>query len=188
MTVRHVRCIIVGCAGAGKTTLLRKLKNLTFEEIKSIESTEIVDVHVNCLCLDTERDENDNSDNEDTTEDTALLVSHKIKIEIAKEDINEKSRTLLSNSPDKALAKSKSNSCSSLYTLEKTHGQSESNEFIRFDSAHDGDERYALSKIIDDIKKLPSENLIRPRITFVDFAGQSLYYSFHQVYLSPSIS
>lgn len=49
MTVRHVRCIIVGCAGAGKTTLLRRLKNLTFEEIKSTESTEIVDVHVNCF-------------------------------------------------------------------------------------------------------------------------------------------
>lgn len=49
LTVRHVRCIIVGCAGAGKTTLLRRLKNLTFEEIKSIESTKIVDVHVNCF-------------------------------------------------------------------------------------------------------------------------------------------
>lgn len=98
-----------------------------------------------------ERDENDNSDNEDTTEDTALLLSSKFKIEIAKEDINEKSRTLLSNSPDKALAKSKSNSCSSLYTLEETHGKSETNEFIRFDNAHDDDEQYALSKIIDDI-------------------------------------
>lgn len=49
LTVHHVRCIIVGCAGAGKTTLLRRLKNLTFEEIKSTESTEIVDVHVNCF-------------------------------------------------------------------------------------------------------------------------------------------
>lgn len=114
-----------------------------------------------------------------------MLLSHKCKIEIAKEDINEKSRTLLSNSPDKALAKSKSNSCSSLYTLEETHGKSESSEFNRFDDAHDDDERYALSKIMDDIKKLPSEKLIRPRITFVDFAGQSLYYAFHQIYLSP---
>lgn len=49
LTVRHVRCIIVGCACAGKTTLLRRLKNLTFEEIKSRELTKIVDVHVNCF-------------------------------------------------------------------------------------------------------------------------------------------
>lgn len=49
LTVRHVRCIIVGCASAGKTTLWRRLKNLTFEEIKFRESTEIVDVHVNCF-------------------------------------------------------------------------------------------------------------------------------------------
>lgn len=114
-----------------------------------------------------------------------MLLLPKCKMEIAKEEKNEKSRTILSNSPGKALAKSKSNSSSSLYTQEKTHGKSESNEFIRCDDAHDDDERYAISKIIDDIKKLPSENLIRPRITFLDFAGQSLYYAFHQIYLSP---
>lgn len=48
-TVCHVRCIIVGCAGAGKTTLLQRLQNLTFEELKFTESTEIVDVHVKCF-------------------------------------------------------------------------------------------------------------------------------------------
>lgn len=69
--------------------------------------------------------------------------------------------------------------------IEKTHVKSKSNEFIRIDDAHDDDERYAISKIMDDLKKLPSENLIRPRITFLDFAGQSLYYTFHQIYLSP---
>lgn len=41
MTVCRVRCILVGCKGAGKTTLLRRLGNVTFEELKSIESTEI---------------------------------------------------------------------------------------------------------------------------------------------------
>lgn len=114
-----------------------------------------------------------------------MLPLPKCKMEITKEDINEKSRTLLSNSPGKTLAKSKSYSCSSLYTQEETHGKSESNQFVRFDKAHDDDERYAISKIMDDIKKLPSENPIRPRITFLDFAGQSLYYAFHQIYLSP---
>lgn len=49
MTVRHVRCIIVGCEGAGKTTLLRRLENLTLKELTAINSTEVVDVHVNCF-------------------------------------------------------------------------------------------------------------------------------------------
>lgn len=109
-----------------------------------------------------------------------MLLLPKCKMEIAEEGKNEKSRTLLSNSPGKALAKSISNNCSSLNTQEEAHGKSESNEFIRFD-----DERYAILKIMDDIEKLPSENLTRPRITFLDFAGQSLYYAFHQIYLSP---
>lgn len=49
LTVRHVRCIIVGCEGAGKTTLLRRLENLTLKELTAINSTEVVDVHVNCF-------------------------------------------------------------------------------------------------------------------------------------------
>lgn len=114
-----------------------------------------------------------------------MLCLPECTTEIVKEDTDEKSRTLLSNFPDKALANSKRNNCSSLYTQEETHGKSESNEFIRIDKAYDDDERYAISKIIDDIKNLSSENLIRPRITFLDFAGQSLYYAFHQIYLSP---
>lgn len=47
LTIRQVRCIILGCAGAGKTTLLKRLQNVPYKELKKIESTEIVDVHVN---------------------------------------------------------------------------------------------------------------------------------------------
>lgn len=47
LTVRHVRCIIVGCGGAGKTTLLRRLQNAKFKDLKNIERTELIDVHVN---------------------------------------------------------------------------------------------------------------------------------------------
>lgn len=47
MTVRHVRCIILGCGGAGKTTLLRRLQNANFKDLKKIKVTELVDVHVN---------------------------------------------------------------------------------------------------------------------------------------------
>lgn len=47
LTVRHVRCIIVGCSGAGKTTLLRRLQNAKLKDLKNIERTELIDVHVN---------------------------------------------------------------------------------------------------------------------------------------------
>lgn len=47
LTVCHVRCIIVGCGKAGKTTLLKRLQNLSYDEIKQTESTEMVDFHVN---------------------------------------------------------------------------------------------------------------------------------------------
>lgn len=47
MTVRHVRCILLGCGGAGKTTLLRRLQNANFKDLKKIKVTELVDVHVN---------------------------------------------------------------------------------------------------------------------------------------------
>lgn len=51
LSIRHVRCIIVGCAGAGKTTLLKRLQDVTFEELKDTDTTEMVDVHVNCFEL-----------------------------------------------------------------------------------------------------------------------------------------
>lgn len=46
-TVRHVRCILVGCGGAGKTTLLRRLQNAKFKDLMNIKTTQLVDVHVN---------------------------------------------------------------------------------------------------------------------------------------------
>lgn len=49
LTVRHVRCILVGCGGAGKTTLIRRLQNAKFKDLKNIETTELVDVHYNIL-------------------------------------------------------------------------------------------------------------------------------------------
>lgn len=51
--------------------------------------------------------------------------------------------------------------------------------------AHHVDENNAISKIMDAVKQLSNEKDLRPRITFLDFAGQSLYYAFHQIYLSP---
>lgn len=42
-----------------------------------------------------------------------------------------------------------------------------------------------MSKIMDAVKKIPKENQKHPRITFLDFGGQSMYYAFHQIFLSP---
>lgn len=56
LTIQHIRCIIVGCARAGKTTLLSRLKNISYEELKNIESTEIIDVHVNIFEVNKEEE------------------------------------------------------------------------------------------------------------------------------------
>lgn len=46
-------------------------------------------------------------------------------------------------------------------------------------------EKYALLKIKDAVNELLNEKDLRPRITFLDFAGQSMYYAFHQIFLRP---
>lgn len=56
---------------------------------------------------------------------------------------------------------------------------------VNTDSDAVDNEKYAISKIMDAVKQLSNEKDLRPRITFLDFAGQSLYYAFHQIYLSP---
>lgn len=109
-----------------------------------------------------ESDENDESDNEDSTKVTEFMFECKKDIEKG-DQRNEESRKLLPLSSGNTLPLSDD----------------------AFDDDDDDDEHYAISKLIDDVTKLPNENLIRPRITFLDFAGQSLYYAFHQIYLSP---
>lgn len=56
LTIQHIRCIIVGCACAGKTTLLSRLKNIPYKELINIESTEIIDVHVNIFEVNKEEE------------------------------------------------------------------------------------------------------------------------------------
>lgn len=45
--------------------------------------------------------------------------------------------------------------------------------------------KYKVSKMMDAVKYLSTENQSCPRVTFLDFAGQSMYYAFHQIYFSP---
>lgn len=129
-----------------------------------------------------EGDKNDISDNEDTTEDTKLLCLPKCKEELVKEGTeDEGSLTIMTCSPDIALTNSKINTFSSAYISDKNHGYIESNERI----SNEKDECYAISKIMDDVKKHSCDTLLRPQISFLDFAGRSLYYAFHQIFLSP---
>lgn len=53
------------------------------------------------------------------------------------------------------------------------------------DDDDDENEEYAISKIKDAVRMLKNEKDLRPRITFLDFAGQNMYYAFHQIFLSP---
>lgn len=46
-------------------------------------------------------------------------------------------------------------------------------------------EKEVMSTILDAVRNLCRENRKNPQITFLDFGGQSMYYAFHQIYLSP---
>lgn len=48
----------------------------------------------------------------------------------------------------------------------------------------DDSAKYAFTKIMDAVKELSSDDHLCPRITFLDFAGQSMYYAFQQIYFS----
>lgn len=62
----------------------------------------------------------------------------------------------------------------------------EDKDKVDSDSKDDYNEEYAISQIIDIIRILKNETYLRPRITFLDFAGQNTYYAFHQIFLSPN--
>lgn len=49
----------------------------------------------------------------------------------------------------------------------------------------DGYETIAVSEIMDYLKEMSGTDYLGPQITFLDFAGQKMYYSYHQIYLSP---
>lgn len=74
-------------------------------------------------------------------------------------------------------------------TLSKIKSSSETyqkqDEEIEKNADNDDIEEYAISKIKDAVNELLNEHDLRPRITFLDFAGQSMYYAFHQIFLRP---
>lgn len=63
--------------------------------------------------------------------------------------------------------------------LEENKTDNDTNPFLD-DSAN-----YAFSNIMDAVKELLHNNHMCPKITFLDFAGWSVYYAFQQIYFSP---
>lgn len=47
------------------------------------------------------------------------------------------------------------------------------------------DKESVVKEIIHSVTQLVKDKARKPRITFLDFAGQGDYYAFHQIYLSP---
>lgn len=41
------------------------------------------------------------------------------------------------------------------------------------------------TKIMDAVNHVPIKKQICPRVNFLDFGGQSMYYAFHQIFFSP---
>lgn len=136
----------------------------------------------------TEKTENDkNKNKESNDEDSTEITKHLTECEkhiVKDEERDEESGELVLHPFSKALSDRIRNR-SPLCTCFSKENHGKKNESIRTDTTLDDDEHYAISKIIDDLIKRPSEKCIPPRITFLDFAGQSLYYAFHQIYLSP---
>lgn len=66
---------------------------------------------------------------------------------------------------------------------------SDDNETDNENNAEDiGDEGYetiAASELMDYVRAMTGTDYLGPQITFLDFAGQKMYYSYHQIYLSP---
>lgn len=53
------------------------------------------------------------------------------------------------------------------------------------DMGDDGYETIAASELMDYVRAMTGKDYLGPQITFLDFAGQKMYYSYHQIYLSP---
>ncbi|XP_052695159.1 uncharacterized protein LOC128173500 [Crassostrea angulata] len=211
ITVCHVRCIIVGCGKAGKTTLLKRLQNVSFDELMQIERTEMVDFHVNSFEVLLEEETIQSVEKEDTLP-TILFSKEKLEMPlkendgkmakethqpgIRKKNVSQKSslkNTTLKNQAIKDNAEDEEKLIFEPHSQDTTIVQNqfspEPNEKHGEDIDANVDkidfEKFAILKIKDAVNELLNEKDLCPRITFLDFAGQSMYYAFHQIFLRP---
>ncbi|XP_062606508.1 uncharacterized protein LOC134268289 [Saccostrea cucullata] len=211
--VYHARFIIVGCAQAGKTTLLKRLQDKPFREVKSVEQTHGVDVHVNSFEMlgDTIRGINTKEEfempniifsEEDVLrgkddKDDSLDDKNEIQNHISAEHV-ELHPLLLeqsANSDNYSIPKegdevkgnvsiSRKSSISVEWETETTVKEYIPKGDVGVKEETKDLENDAMMKILNAVIQIGKEKR-NPRITFLDFAGQNAYYAFHQVYLSP---
>ncbi|XP_065922668.1 uncharacterized protein [Magallana gigas] len=210
ISVCHVRCIIVGCGKAGKTTLLKRLQNVSFDKLMQTERTEMVDFHVNSFDV-LLKEETIQSVNKEDTLPTILFSKEKLETglkanagKITEEDqpgvggknllVENSSQRNTENIPrDLLKTPANNNNAGNERELlpepqDKIVVQNQlspnTNE-TRVEDDKTNFEKYAILKIKDAVNELLNENDLHPRITFLDFAGQSMYYAFHQIFLRP---
>ncbi|XP_078340833.1 uncharacterized protein LOC144627513 isoform X2 [Crassostrea virginica] len=206
--IYHARGIIVGCAGAGKTTLLRRLRGVPLNEHAKIEHTEIVDVHANSFEVidDTIKGIDENEKGPIVTFSIEEVVNNKNKkqTEIQIEDGKERAEADMSSTGESGQSltsletQSGENNLThdSKQSLKQSQIQKQSHESIEqtgltvndSDNSNSKDttiKDYSVEELTDYVKKISKEDAKKERITFLDFAGQSMYYAFHQIYLSP---
>ncbi|XP_052691517.1 uncharacterized protein LOC128169406 isoform X2 [Crassostrea angulata] len=213
ITVCHVRCIIVGCGKAGKTTLLKRLQNVSFDELMQIERTEMVDFHVNSFEVLLEEETIKSVEKEDTLP-TILFSKEKLEMPLKENDGKMAKETHQPGIRKKNVSEKSSLKNTTLGQIENiplvilknqaTNDNTEDEEKLIFEphspdiernEKHGEDidanvdkidfEKFAILKIKDAVNELLNEQDLRPRITFLDFAGQSMYYAFHQIFLRP---
>lgn len=170
------------------------LKNESIEGVKRkndlptvIFSTDMIENKINTLeskevqsksSNDTEDKNSDDETNVDRSMNEMLPLFEEVYTPTIQDEIEEENGQQLPSPSGEVLYKRSFASFSEFQQIEKA---------VDNEMNHDQniDEKYAISKIVDDIKELSTEQRLLPRITFLDFAGQSLYYAFHQIYLSP---
>lgn len=194
----------MGCERAGKTTLMERLKGTSYQKLKNIKSTVIADVHSNCFEVLEEEEtikyvdlkkpaitlhggmlrekirnrtgtlsesESDSDDCEEHTSDIKKGENEQIK---KKNPYKTEKEKLLSVSDNKSPKER---------DIPKTKPKSNRRDVEAYK-----DENF--SELLNDITKelnneLSDKKRLPPRVTFLDFAGQRMYYAFHQIYLSP---
>ncbi|XP_048741997.2 ankyrin-1-like isoform X3 [Ostrea edulis] len=217
VTVYHARCIILGCGGAGKSTLLSRLQDKPYKEIKNIERTQGIDVHVNIFEVLEETIQRASHKRKETPEMPNIVFSEKdvtghVEDDIcryqrtrntADDEINDsEENTTLMRSIDncrdaEASFRRKKDDNSVVHSMDQrqesttvdiqdneagTGGNVKKNEHV---DTKEEDKENVVKEIVDAITHLVKEKPGKPRITFLDFAGQGDYYAFHQIYLSP---
>lgn len=97
---------------------------------------------------------------------------------------------MLKKGPTETLTKEKTqrNECTELLKISESHTDGKQTTTIS-----EGDsiqmnskiESISIKEVIKYVKDMLKKTVKKQRITFLDFAGHSMYYAFHQIYLSP---